>query len=645
MSETNQSPSQEKETPTTASVGSASQQPIAPVIERYQQIIKEQQAIAEERKQQAQTMPWVRGGLFLALVVLLSLGLSGELFAGWYLLELVVFVAFMYSVSHHRRLRKERQDAELLAAVCQRGLDRLEDRWQRFPHRGDAYQDDDHPYAQDLDIFGQGSLFQYLHTMQTHFGEETLAHWICEPADTSTIQARQKTVLDLKEHPQMRRSIEREGMRLHLNEDAQPTELPNPEPFLQWVEGGSYLKDKPFLKLWIWISPAFVVTTFLIQQITGKISMAWWALPLLAQLLVAYGLGGHVVSILSSVSLREKVFLLYANLFRIVDQETAEKGTPLHKLQSVLREQGHAPHEEMARLQKIIDMSDVRYSGLIHFPLNTIFFWDLHCLTRLETWQDRVGPKVRSWFELLGELEALCALATFADENPDYRMPSFTEEDAPLCFEAKELGHPLLSRRARVANDLSFNEVTPLLLLTGSNMSGKSTLLRTIGLNTALAYTGAPVCAESFELSPNLQIATSMRIKDSLEHGISFFMAELYRLKRVLDLRNQSKPLFYLLDEMLHGTNTLERRVAALGIISQLLDSKAIGSVSTHDMELSEKCKRFGEKVEFAYLSDQIKDRQMRFDYKLRKGISPTTNALKLMEIVGIELPEGSKEW
>ncbi len=615
------------------------------VLARYKQIITEQQHIAAERKAQGQRMPWVRGGLFLALIVLLSLGLSGELFVGWWLPTLAVFAAFVYAVSHHRLLRRQQQDAELMAAVCQRGLDRIEDRWHTFTRRGERFQDDDHPYAQDLDLFGQGSLFQLLHTMHTHFGEETLAQWLCEAAPLDEIKQRQAIVASLVEHANMRRSLEREGIRLQLEEERQTQDLPDPEPFLQWAEGGAYLQDKPFLRRWIWISPLWIVVTFLLQQTTGKITAAWWALPLFAQLLLAYGIGGNVVSILASVSMREKVFLLYASLFSVIDHEKTAEGSALRALQQQLRAQGHAPHEEMALLQKIIDMSDVRYSGLIHFPLNTIFFWDLHCLARLEAWQHRVGPKVRPWFKALGEIEALCALATFAEESPEAVYPTFAQPTEGICFDTKELTHPLLPRRSRVANDLRLDNQTPLLLLTGSNMSGKSTLLRTIGINATLAYTGAPVCAASLHLSPHLQIATSMRIKDSLEHGVSFFMAELYRLKRVLDLRQNEKPLLYLLDEILHGTNTLERRIAALGIIAQLLDSHSIGSVSTHDMELSEKCKRFAEKVQFAYLSDQITDRQMRFDYKLRQGISPTTNALKLMEIVGIELPDGANSW
>jgi DNA mismatch repair ATPase MutS len=214
-----------------------------------------------------------------------------------------------------------------------------------------------------------------------------------------------------------------------------------------------------------------------------------------------------------------------------------------------------------------------------------------------------------------------------------------------LVFDAKELSHPLLARKGRVANDLKLHHDSPMILLTGSNMSGKSTLLRTLGINAVLAYAGSMVCAKKLHLSEHLQVATSMRIKDSLEHGISFFMAELYRLKRILDMREKADPIFYLLDEMLHGTNTLERRIAALGIIAQLLDSPAIGAVSTHDMEVSEKCSRFAPRIRFAYLSDQITDRQMRFDYKLREGICPTTNALKLLEIVGIALPEEAKTW
>ena len=237
-------------------------------------------------------------------------------------------------------------------------------------------------------------------------------------------------------------------------------------------------------------------------------------------------------------------------------------------------------------------------------------------------------------------MEALSSLATSASEMPVACTPEILDPKEELVFVADGIGHPLLPVDERVYNDVSLTPDCPFMLITGSNMSGKSTLLRSIALNACLAFAGGKTNATSLRLS-HVQVATSMRITDSLEHGISYFMAELQRIKRVLDQRDEETPLLYLLDEILHGTNTVERRKAALGVVTILQQGNAIGAVTTHDLDLAEDCKRFGSKVRFTYFRDQIREQQMYFDYKLQEGICPTTNALRLMRIVGIPLPDG----
>lgn len=615
--------------------------------ETYQTRASTSRQEADQLQATIRYFPWLRAGFFIASILVMIRVWVGELSSLWGWVGLGLFIAFVVAAVRHQVLLRRRNDAELMHQVNTRALQRYDGNWQHFPMKGEGYGTPEHPYGHDLDLFGQGSLFQMLNVTTTWFGQQTFSQWLLQRATPEELKERQGLVADLKERLDLRQYIEREGLRI----EADPREA-DPESFLAWVEAPNEILDKQ----WLWglalIVPPWVVVSMSIWMwkvlppwfagIENPAKFApysawWWLIPWFVVVGMFFLFTSVCQKNFSRVIFHERAFSLYRSLFEKIDLEEA-KGQPFEAIQQSLRKQGWAPHEAMKRLQFLIDLAEVRQSPIVHLPFNLLVMWDIHCLFAMERWKKRVGPVVREWFKEVGRIEALSCLAGLAYDNPDYTFPAFADE-GELIFEAKDLGHPLLPREGRVTNDFSLDADAPLALITGSNMSGKSTMLRAIGLNAVLAYTGSVVCAESLRLSM-LQVGTSMRISDSLEQGVSYFMAELQRINRIVSLREGEVPLLYLLDEILHGTNTRERRIAAMGIIQLLQEAQSIGCVTTHDLELAEECKALGERVQFMYFTDLIEEQSMTFDYHLREGICPTTNALRLLQIVGIPLPQ-----
>jgi DNA mismatch repair ATPase MutS len=291
----------------------------------------------------------------------------------------------------------------------------------------------------------------------------------------------------------------------------------------------------------------------------------------------------------------------------------------------------------MLEFKKKVGWFDLRHNGLVHPVINAVLLWDIHCVLALERWQERAGrSSARGWFQALGELEALSSLAGLAHDEPEFVFPEVLA--GPAVFYAEALGHPLIDGERRVCNDVSLPEPGRALLVTGSNMSGKSTHLRSMGLAAVLSFAGAPVCAKRLRIS-KMTLRTSVRVSDSLEHGVSHFYAELAKLKLVVDAAHGPEPLFFLLDEILHGTNSIERQIGARWVLSELLRHGAIGAVSTHDLELCRLPDELMQRVALVHFREDVKEGKMTFDYKLREGPVTEGNALRLMRLVGLDVP------
>lgn len=556
---------------------------------------------------------WQRNVLFGAIGSLLLFG----------------FIALVY---YHGKADRRRRRYEELVNINEEAGQRLAHAWDDLPLRHEVPREPDHPYAADLDIFGRASLSHLLDSVTTSLGGSTLSRWLRQPAPPETARERQVAIAELAPLADLRDE-------LVLRDRLVAGDRPDPEPFLQWAEGERWLTKRPGLLWAARISPVLLVISFL-AQLAGYTSYPIWIIFFTANILLNELLGRPAQRILSQITgQRETMFGHYADRFQIVS-EAPFRAPMLQRLQADLRTGGIPAHQHLRRLHRLVTLV-IPGSAIIHWLVQSVTLWDVHVLAALERWQDTAGDQARAWLAALSEIEALAALAVLAHDNPDWAFPDLDPDAESLA--ARDLGHPLLPRAVRVLNDVEVGPPGTFLLVTGSNMSGKSTLLRALGVNVVLAQAGGPVCASALRL-PAVDLWTSMRIQDSLAMGVSYFMAELQRLKQIVDAARRNHEgaeitTLYLLDEILQGTNTIERQIAARRIIRCLVDLGAIGAVSTHDLTLADgdELAAVAHSTHFTEtISTDPAAPAMSFDYKLHPGISTSSNALHLMKLIGL---------
>lgn len=539
-----------------------------------------------------------------------------------------MLAAFLALAILHQRLFRREEHGRMHVLQSERGLARIHGGWHRFPEKGERFADPAHLYAGDLDVFGQGSLFQLLDEAATRAGEERLARMLASPADLATVVARQGAIRELSPLLDFREGLAAEG-RLLSRDKAEPA------GFLRWAEGGPYLDRVRWARPLAWVLPLLTLALYLLGDAGVLWPGLWWA-GLAAQLLVIALTRKDLGEFYERIASGEGGFVRYEDLFRHVERQPFQAG----HLQHLAGELSGGPSGERAsraltRFGRLFSFAELRRTQL-HAFINLLTLWDLHWLFRLEAWRRREGTRLRRWFDALAELEALGSLAGLAHDRPTFTFPEL-RDGGPL-FEARGLGHPLLDHPIR--NDVSLAPPRQALLITGSNMSGKTTLVRAMGANAVLALAGAPVCADHLALSP-LAVLTSMRVKDSLERGVSYFYAEVERLKAVLDAARaaQGRALF-LLDEILLGTNTAERQIASREVLRLLLATGALGAVTTHDLSLAVLEAESGGAVKNVHFRDILEGGRMSFDYRLREGVVDTTNALRVLRQAGIPISE-----
>jgi hypothetical protein len=507
-------------------------------------------------------------------------------------------------------------------------------------------------YAADLDLLGHASLQHLLNTPTTPVGQARLRGWLLAPAAHPVARRRQPAVAELAPLIELRDAFALRGRLMG-------TVQTDYERFLRWAEGQPWLARRGWL---LWIARVLPPITLGLAgaQLLGLTSYPLWLIGMAAGLALTATIGRSVDAAIDAVAERQAVFATYGDLFKLLgDQPFAAHA--LRQLQGNLVADGVRADQQMRRLGRLMALADLR-GWMFFYPIQLATLWNVHVLWLLEGWQRAAGGSARAWLDALGDFEALAALATLAHDNPSWVFPELydprrrtketKEADHPhasacrlvdIKVEAVDLGHPLLPPDACVGNDVTLGPPGSFLLVTGSNMSGKSTLLRAIGMNVVLAQAGGPACAAALRIPP-LELASCMRVQDSLEQGISYFMAELQRLKEVVDTAEQAgaagerTPLF-LLDEILHGTNTSERQIAARRIILHLLSLDATGAVSTHDLTLAD-APELAAVSQPVHFTEQFTRGEngltMSFDYRLRPGIATSTNALKLMEMLGL---------
>jgi MutS domain V len=551
--------------------------------------------------------------LIIAWGCLSPLALQG----GWLCIPVVGFVAV---VVYHQRVRLLRTLAQRAVLFYRAGLGRIQDTWSGTGAGGERFEVRHHLYGDDLDLFGVGSLFQLLCAARTRIGEGILASWLLQPAELKTIRARQASIAELRDRLDFRESLANDGDTLKI-------EL-HPDTLKAWAESPNRL-DRTWI---LWSGPLL-----LCLAAVGVIAWSAWGLasPLLAviviEIAVSYFLREPIREAMAGVESAYEDLRVLALLLKLIEAQRFE-APPLQVLKEKIASGSLPASAAISKLATIVNFVEARRNPLLA-PVLLLLMYPLQAALAAERWRAAHGTQIHCWYEALGEVEALVSLARYAYEHPQDPVPEFVG-GAP-AFTASGLGHPLLAADVRVRNDVDISGATRVLLVSGSNMSGKSTLLRTIGINTVLAMAGAPVCAQGLRLTP-LQIGASIRVNDSLHEGSSRFYAEITRLRQLFE--PTALPLLFLLDELLQGTNSADRRSGAQGVIRALLNKGAIGVVSTHDLALTEIAGLESNALLNVHFQDELEDGKLKFDFKLHPGIVTKSNGIELMRSIGLDV-------
>ncbi len=571
---------------------------------------------------------------------------SAERSAAWVVLGAMV-VGFVVLVLLHARVHDARRRAAATVRFYDRGLARLSHTWELLSGASDRFGAADHPFARDLDVFGRASLMQLVDATETRFGEERLAGLLSAESPAGWpdgTAARQEAARELAPRLPFRETLATLGGVLPSDDRRDPTAM------LRWAEATEPVPSSA-LRWLSWLLPGLAVGVIAVGPFAG-LHGGWIVGLVLAEMVLGQLVGARLTPTLECVSERLSSVTQWRAMIEVIERESFEARV-LVGLRGRFASGGSAASAEIARLERIVGFADARRNEVFRFIFGAILMWDAHCALALLRWRSRAGAHLRGWLAALGELDALASLAGFAFEHPEFVWPALTTEPV---FEAQALGHPLIATDRRVNNDVSLASGGRALVITGSNMSGKSTLLRAIGANAVLALAGAPVCARSLRIGP-VRVATSMRIEDSLEEGVSHFYAELRRLKGIVDravrpgrlgepeateegATGQNAAVLFLLDEILHGTNSRERIIGACAVVRDLVSHGALGAVSTHDLGITALERELPGKIENAHFEEQVRGDTMTFDYVLRPGIVQSSNALRLMRAVGLDVPD-----
>ena len=589
------------------------------------------QRIDETLRQLSQTKTQINR-ISLLRVLLFVAGFAGLILfyrSGTWAVVLTVcctFLPFFILVKVHNRLYFRKEQLETQLKLNQDELKGLEGDYSVFDE-GREFIDAGHPYSYDLDLFGRKSLFQALGRTCTHIGKQTLATWMQHHlTEKAAIETRQESIRDMSRRMEFREAFRVTGS---INRGADSDE----EEISRWSRTPSVLQHLWWVKLCLWAVPGINIL-LLALGLLNILSLSWFGMMFTVFVILSFGLIQRVTLIQESYGKKLKTLNRYARLITLAKGETWQ-APALRELTDKLDIDGHSPAEALTQLSKELDRLDLRNNQLLYVILEGSMFFQLRQIVRIERWKARYGKYLMGWLEAVGELDALCSLGTFAYNHPAYTYPTITNQ--PFCFLARNMGHPLMPEAQCVKNDATIPSRPYFLIITGANMAGKSTYLRTIGVNYLLACMGCPVCCESLTLYP-AHLITSLRTTDSLSDNESYFFAELKRLKRIIDLLNKGQELFIILDEILKGTNSADKQKGSLDLIRQFMRLKADGIIATHDLLLGTLADQFPEYIRNYCFEADIKDNELTFSYRLREGVAQNMNACFLMRKMGITI-------
>lgn len=538
----------------------------------------------------------------------------------WIAAPAAVFIAL---ANWQSRVERRAECIRRAIRFYEQGIARLEHRWQGNGESGARFNDPHHPYASDLDLFGRASLFELLSIARTRGGEGQLAAWLKAASSVAELSARHEAINELRPMLDMREQLAILGDDFRAGVD--------PEGLVRWAAQPA----QPF--------EAWRRVVALLLSVAGLTALLWWlgmdvgnARARIAVIAVAaieglfgYGMRARILHIVSAVEEPAHDLSLLAEILAALEKQQF-KSQRLKALRDAITVTAQPASRRIARLRRWMEMLESRENPLVH-ALGPLVLWTTQIAMAIEQWRAENGQRVAAWLDAVSEIEALSSLANYAWEHPDDNFPAFVDG---ALFDGESMGHPLLPEDRCVRNSVMLEDPLRLLVVSGSNMSGKSTLLRTIGVNAVLALAGAPVRARRLRIS-HLSLGASIRTTDSLEEGHSRFMAEILRLKQVLEL---PAPAMFLLDELLHGTNSHDRALGSEGLTRALLARGAIGLITTHDLSLARVADDLGRAAANVHFEDRLEDGRLVFDYTMRPGVVERSNALELMRAVGLDV-------
>jgi hypothetical protein len=606
----------------------------------YHQLLSDRRSALARLQERHRTLGYAK--LATAGIALLLIWLSlarGTFSIVW---VLVPIAAFAILVVVHGGLLQVIERVKRSERYFEASLERLDGNWSGAGEPGERYLDPEHPYAQDLDLFGKASLFQLLCTARTLMGQDTLADWLKSPADAETVRQRQESVHELRPRVDLREEL------AVLAEEARSGV--DPAGLARWGEMPVRLREGPregwfraqvriytaigliaFAALWTHL--ANTSGAIHLDERVGGLVRDVFLVGLLINGWFLYRTRMVVGEVVSAVEEAANELRLLSEVLVRIEREQF-RAPMLARLRASLESAGEPPSRRLERLKRLVEYLDSRDNVFVRI-LEPFLLWTPHLALKVEDWREQSGAAVRRWLHAAGDMEALCSLASHAYEHPLDTFPQFISGGPDL--EAQAIGHPLLPEERVVRNDIRIGGPLRVLVVSGSNMSGKSTMLRTVGVNTVLAQAGSVVRAESMRLSP-LQTGASIRVSDSLQGGVSRFYAELLRLRQILNLTTGPLPVLFLIDEFMHGTNSHDRRIGAEALVKGLVERGAAGMVTTHDLALADIATHLGERAENVHFEDRIQDGSIIFDYRMRPGIVRRSNAIELMRQVGLEV-------
>lgn len=594
-----------------------------PVLNYYKNLITEGNAVLKSLLRRKSAFAWLRFGSIIAIIFvfyfLWNLGWPYVMAAS--IVLLIVFIRLVYAdLNHFEKIQR----TKIKIRLYEKELESMEGNT-NFDN-GVRFVDPVHPYTSDLDIFGDYSLYQFLNRTTSEPGANTLAAFLKSATSLDLISQHQEAVKELSQSTDWIKDLQVLGAQHSLTSEVQ-------RKLEDWVsQPPAFLNSK----VWKWLRYLLpsIILTITILSIANVLSGSIFILALLIFLAIAYQIDKMIVPIHRQLDNVAGPLKTFSESIQLIEKKPFHSEL-LKEIKSNIQYKNFTASGAIQELGKILERLDLRYNFVVSIPLNVFLLWNLQQVLSLEKWKHAYKDEVSKWINVMAQFEALNSLAVFSFNHKGYTFPQITDEY--FIAEGKSIGHPLIPAQKRIDNPIQIPSEGKIMLVTGSNMSGKSTYLRSIGVNCVLAFCGAPVCAESFKIS-HVSLISSMRIADNLQESTSTFYAELKKLKAIIDKINAGEQVFVLLDEMLRGTNSNDRHTGSKALIRQLVEKKTAAIIATHDLELAEMKEPFSANLLNYHFDVQVEKEELYFDYKLKEGVCRSMNASVLMKKIGIEI-------